>query len=43
MIATYVIENTATQKSRFTREEFLGRFLDAYGEAAAEEIAAHLP
>ena len=43
MIATYVIETTGTQEYRFTREEFLGRFQDAYGEAAAADIAAHLP
>jgi adenosine kinase len=32
-----------TQEYRFTNEEFVARFKDAYGEAAAAEIAAHLP
>ncbi len=43
MIATYVIETTGTQEYRFTKEEFLGRFHEAYGESAAQEIASHLP
>jgi adenosine kinase len=42
MIATYVIETTGTQEYRFTYEEFLGRFREAYGEEAAQEIAVHL-
>jgi len=43
MIATYVIETTGTQEYRFTREEFLARFLEAYGQDAASDIAANLP
>jgi adenosine kinase len=43
MIATYVIETTGTQEYRFTREEFLARFLEAYGQDAAGEVAANLP
>jgi adenosine kinase len=43
MIATYVIETTGTQEYRFTSAEFLERFSSAYGVAAAEEIAKHLP
>jgi adenosine kinase len=43
MIATYVIETTGTQEYRFTHEEFLTRFREAYGQEAAAEIAAHLP
>jgi adenosine kinase len=43
MIATYVIETTGTQEYRFTSEEFLVRFKDAYGADAASDIAAHLP
>ena len=42
MIATYVIETTGTQEYRFTKDEFVGRFSDAYGSEAAAEIAAHL-
>jgi len=43
MIATYVIETTGTQEYRFTSEEFVARFKEAYGPEAAAEIAAHLP
>lgn len=43
MIATYVIETVGTQEYRFTREEFLARFMEAYGEAAGLEIKDHLP
>ena len=42
MIATYVIETTGTQEYRFTKDEFVARFSDAYGSEAAAEIAAHL-
>jgi adenosine kinase len=42
MVATYVIETMGTQEYRFTNEEFVNRFADAYGKAAAAEIAAHL-
>ena len=42
MIATYVIETTGTQEYRFTATEFVARFADAYGDAAASEIAAQL-
>jgi adenosine kinase len=43
MIATYVIETTGTQEYRFTTDEFVARFQEAYGPEAAAEIAAHLP
>ena len=43
MIATYVIETTGTQEYRFTKDEFVARFSEAYGTDAAAEIAAHLP
>ena len=39
----YVIETTGTQEYRFTSTEFVERFSSAYGQAAASEIAAHLP
>jgi len=42
MIATYVIETTGTQEYRFTKDEFVGRFQEAYGAEAAAEISAHL-
>ena len=41
MLATYVIETVGTQEYRFTKEEFLARFTEAYGSAAAAEIAGH--
>ena len=43
MVATYVIETVGTQEYRFTREEFLARFVEAYGESAGLEIKDHLP
>jgi adenosine kinase len=42
MVATYVIETMGTQEYRFTKSEFVARFSDAYGQAAADEVAAHL-
>jgi adenosine kinase len=42
MIATYVIETLGTQEYRFTNEEFIARFSEAYGESAASEITAHI-
>ena len=42
LIATYVIETTGTQEYRFTNTEFVERFAQAYGEVAANEIAAQL-
>lgn len=42
LIATYVIETMGTQEYRFTGEEFVTRFDEAYGSAAAAEIAAHI-
>lgn len=42
MIATYVIETTGTQEYRFTADEFVSRFSEAYGAEAASEISAQL-
>lgn len=42
MIATYVIETKGTQEYRFTAEQFVERFKDAYGERAAAEVSANL-
>ena len=42
MVATYVIETMGTQEYRFTNQEFVARFKDAYGDEAASEIASHL-
>jgi len=42
LIATYVIETMGTQEYRFTRDEFLTRFCEAYGEVAGAEVAPHL-
>lgn len=42
LIATYVIETLGTQEYRFTPQEFVARFSEAYGQAAADEIALHL-
>jgi adenosine kinase len=42
MIATYVIETMGTQEYKFTPAEFLTRFEESFGSAAAQEIAPHL-
>jgi adenosine kinase len=42
LIATYVIETLGTQEYRFTNAEFVARFAEAYGQAAADEIALYL-
>lgn len=42
LIATYVIETMGTQEYRFTGEEFVARFEEAYGQAAAAEISTHI-
>ena len=42
LIATYVIETLGTQEYRFTAEQFIARFEEAYGKEAADEIAVHL-
>lgn len=42
MIATYVIETMGTQEYLFTGDEFIARFAESYGDAAAGEIATHI-
>jgi adenosine kinase len=42
-VATAAVEVVGTQEYEIHRETFLGRFTEAFGAAAAEEIAAHLP
>ena len=42
MLATYVIETKGTQEYRFTREEFLSRFQEAFGEEATADVSEHL-
>ena len=42
LIATYVIETMGTQEYRFSGQEFLLRFKQAYGDEAGAEIAPHL-
>jgi len=42
MLATYVIETKGTQEYWFTREEFIARFKEAYGESAANDVGQHL-
>lgn len=42
MLATYVIETTGTQEYRFTAQEFIDRFKQAYGESAAADVSANL-
>jgi adenosine kinase len=42
-VATEAVEVVGTQEYSIAREPFLQRFADAFGPAAASEIAAHLP
>lgn len=42
-IAALVIETTGTQEYSLDRDSFVARIAEAYGEAAASEIAGHLP
>ncbi len=42
-VATAAVEVIGTQEYDLPRESFLGRFADAFGRAAADEVAAHLP
>lgn len=42
MLATFCIETTGTQEYRFTKEEFLTRFSQAYGQVASDEVGQKL-
>jgi adenosine kinase len=42
-VATAAVEVVGTQEYEILREPFLGRFAEAFGAEAAEEVAAHLP
>ncbi|MGY1603430.1 carbohydrate kinase family protein [Geodermatophilus sp. SYSU D00815] len=42
-VATAAVEVVGTQEYTIDREHFLARFTDAFGRAAADEVAAHLP
>jgi adenosine kinase len=42
MLATLVIETVGTQEYELDRSVFLNRFAKAYGDAAADDIRAHL-
>ncbi len=43
MIASLVIETTGTQEYVLDRADFISRLAGAYGDAAAQEIADHVP
>ena len=42
LLATYVLETVGTQEYTVDQAEFVKRLGDDYGDAAAEEVAAHL-
>ena len=42
LLATHVVETVGTQEYSFTREDFLARLLEAYGEDARAEVAPFL-
>jgi adenosine kinase len=42
MVATFCLETKGTQEYFYDREQFMERFLQAYGQEAADEVAAHI-
>jgi adenosine kinase len=42
-VATAAVEVIGTQEYELPKESFLGRFADAFGADAADEVAPHLP
>lgn len=42
LLATYVIETVGTQEFDLTKENFVSRFAQDYGQGAADEISSHL-
>jgi adenosine kinase len=43
LLAVHVVEKVGTQEYTVQRGPFLARFAEAYGDQAADEVAAHLP
>ncbi|HQR27949.1 MAG TPA: carbohydrate kinase family protein [Nocardioides sp.] len=43
VLAAYVVESVGTQEYSFTAGQFVARVAGAYGQAAADEVARHLP
>ncbi|WP_028658870.1 carbohydrate kinase family protein [Nocardioides insulae] len=43
VLAAYVVETVGTQEYSFTSQALLARLADSYGDAAAAEVAPHLP
>lgn len=43
VLAALVLETVGTQEYELTRSHFLDRLRDSYGQAAADEVAPHLP
>ena len=43
LLAVHVLETTGTQEYKLTAAGLTARCALSYGQAAAEEIAAHLP
>jgi adenosine kinase len=42
LLATHVIETIGTQEYVLSRQRFLARLSDGYGESAASEVGVHL-
>ncbi len=42
MVATFCLETKGTQEYFYDREQFMERFLVAYGQEAADEVARHI-
>lgn len=43
MVATYCLETQGGQEYRFTREQFLERFAESYGESARQDLEKFFP
>lgn len=43
MVATYCLETQGGQEYRFTREQFLERFAESYGDSARQEVEKFFP
>jgi adenosine kinase len=42
VLAAYVVETVGPQEYSFTAEQFIGRVRESYGDAAADEVSAHV-
>jgi adenosine kinase len=43
MVATYCLETQGGQEYRFSREHFIERFTESYGNESAKQLTAFIP